>query len=76
MACVAVDVNHVRWAREGPPPEEFDDKGDSFVTLVFLSEDEGHMDVGLSYLIPRIYALLDGPGWENFVVEDGEVAIP
>ena len=59
---------------EGPPANEFDTSGEGFLTLVSLDEDEETQNVGLSYLVPRIYTLLDGPGWENFAT-DG-VAIP
>ena len=59
---------------KGPPAEEFDASGAGFLTLVSLDEDEDYQMVGLSYLVPRIYTLLGGPGWENIVV-DG-VAIP
>mgnify|MGYP004504050633 CR=1 FL=1 len=59
----------------GPPAEEFDAQGEGFLTLVSLDEEEGDQLVGFSYLVPRIYALLGGPGWENFAVED-DVAIP
>lgn len=43
--------------------------------LVSLDEEEGEQFVGLSYLVPRIYTLLEGPGWRNFAVKD-EVATP
>jgi hypothetical protein len=46
-----------------------------FVELVSLDEEEGEQLVGLSYLVPRIYTLLEGPGWRNFAVKD-EVATP
>ena len=63
---------------DGPPPEEFDVHGRGFVCLVSLNKREGDFKgrqvVGLSYLVPRIYILLNGPGWENFATR--EVAIP
>lgn len=46
----------------GPPAEEFDAQGGGFLTLVSLDEEKGDQLVGLSYLVPRIYALLGGPG--------------
>jgi hypothetical protein len=60
---------------KGPPPEDFDAKGRGFVELVSLDEKEGEQWVGLSYLVPRVYTLLEGPGWKNFAVKD-EVATP
>lgn len=44
------------------------------MTLVSLDEEEGDQLVGLSYLVPRIYALLGGPGWE--IAFEDDVAIP
>ena len=32
--------------------------------------------VGLSYLVPRVYTLLEGPGWHNFAGVEGSVAVP
>ncbi|KAI8939244.1 hypothetical protein NX059_005070 [Plenodomus lindquistii] len=59
---------------EGPPAEEFDADGAGFVVLVSLDEEEDYQHVGLSYLVPRIYTLLEGPGWENFAC-DGVAAL-
>jgi hypothetical protein len=54
---------------DGPPPEDFDDRGRGHVRLVSLNKREGKQDgeqlVGLSYLVPRIYILLGGIGWWN-----------
>ncbi|KAF3000784.1 hypothetical protein E8E13_005467 [Curvularia kusanoi] len=74
QACAMVGQLELELMLKGPPAEEFDAYGAGFLTLVSLDEDEDYQDVGLSYLVPRIYALLAGPGWENIVV-DG-VAIP
>ena len=52
---------------KGPPAEKFDACGAGFLTLVSLDGDEDSQLVGLSYLVPRIYALLEGPGCENIV---------
>jgi hypothetical protein len=45
-----------------PPADDFDASGAGFLTLVSLDEDEDSQLVGLSYLVLRIYALLEGPG--------------
>lgn len=77
MACAMVSKSELETVLDGPPAEEFDADGAGFITLISLEEkddDEDDQLVGLSYLVPRIYALLGGPGWENIVV-DG-VAIP
>lgn len=75
--CAMVSKDCLRTVLEGPPAEEFDDLGSGFVRLVLLDEEEHEEEsqlVGMSYMVPRIYSLLGGPGWENIVV-DG-VAIP
>ena len=74
QACAMVTQLELELMLKGPPAEEFDASGAGFLTLVSLDEDEDTQCVGLSYLVPRIYTLLEGPGWEN-IVEDG-VAIP
>ena len=74
-ACVMVVQDELESVLDGPPAEEFDADGEGFLTLVSLDEEEGEQLVGASYLVPRIYALLGGPGWENFAVEE-DVAIP
>lgn|SRR5690242_15348967 len=74
LACVMVRKDHLESVLEGPPAEEFDADGEGFLALVSLDEDEGFQHVGASFLVPRIYSLLEGPGWENFAV-DG-VAVP
>ncbi|KAF2175366.1 hypothetical protein K469DRAFT_756269 [Zopfia rhizophila CBS 207.26] len=32
--------------------------------------------VGLSYLVPRVYSLLEAPGWHSFARKDGRAARP
>jgi hypothetical protein len=60
---------------KAPPAEEFDAYGIGFVTLVSKHENEGRFNVGLSYLVPRVYTLLDACGWDNVAPADG-VACP
>ncbi|OSS43557.1 hypothetical protein B5807_11748 [Epicoccum nigrum] len=72
--CAMVVQSDVDSVLDGPPAEEFDYDGDGVLTIVSLDEDEGDQDVGLSYLVPRIYTLLEGAGWSNIVI-DG-VALP
>ncbi|KAF2678798.1 hypothetical protein K458DRAFT_435478 [Lentithecium fluviatile CBS 122367] len=73
-ACVMVEEDHVESVAKGPPPEVFDVHGEGHVTLVSLDEEEDVTFVGLSYLVPRVYALLD-IGWEAFArdPDEGEV---
>ena len=72
--CAMVVQSDVNSVLDGPQAEEFDFDGDGVLTVVSLDEDEGDQDVGLSYLVPRIYTLLEGAGWSNIVI-DG-VALP
>jgi hypothetical protein len=72
--CAMVVQSDVNSVLDGPAAEEFDFDGDGVLTIVSLDEDEGDQDVGLSYLVPRIYTLLEGAGWSNIVI-DG-VALP
>lgn len=74
QACAMVTQFELELMLNGPPAEEFDASGVGFLTLVSLDEDEDFQIVGLPYLVPRIYTLLEGPGWQN-IVEYG-VAIP
>lgn len=74
LACAMISQDELDSILEGPPAEQFDADVVGFLTLVPLYEKEGDQLVGLSYLVPRIYTLLEGPAWENFAV-DG-VAIP
>ena len=58
-----------------PPAEKFDTYGKGFVTLVSHDKREGDFSVGLSYLVPRVYTLLEGCGWDN-VYSGDEIACP
>jgi hypothetical protein len=76
-ACVMVEKCHIEAVAEGPPAEEFDASGEGFVTLVSRDQEEDVTFVGLSYLVPRIYSLLE-IGWSTFAKDpdEGEVAGP
>lgn len=69
LACAMVTKDHIESVLEGPPAEEFDTDGSGFLALVSLDEDEGYQLVGASYLVPRIYSLLESPGWDDFAVD-------
>lgn len=71
-----VDEHDLKSVLRGPSAEKFDADGFGYVTLVSLKKDEGHMSVGMSYLVPRVYALLESCGWDNFAVGDTDVACP
>jgi hypothetical protein len=68
MACVGVSQFHLETVLRGPPPEEFDADGSGFVDLVSVEPEEGDTAVGLSYLLPRVYSLLEAPGWHTVKV--------
>ena len=56
--------------------EEFDALGTAWVYLVSKNEDEDETAIGLSYLIPRAYRILEDPGWEFVADEDGGIVLP
>lgn len=61
---------------KAPPAEEFDVYGKGFVTLISEDRREGFFNVGLSYLVPRVYTLLDGCGWDNVCAGQDGVVCP
>jgi len=48
---------HIEDVADGPPAEEFDAEGEGCLILVSRDKEEDVTFVGLSYLVPRIYAL-------------------
>jgi len=70
MACVAVSQFHLETVLEGPPPESYDTQGLGFVDLISVEPEEGATAVGLSFLLPRVYSLLEGSAWH--LVQVGE----
>jgi len=70
MACVAVSQFHLETVLNGPPPEDPDTDGYGFVDLISVDPEEGATAVGLSFLLPRVYSLLEAPGWH--IVKVGE----
>jgi hypothetical protein len=75
MVCVMVDRHDLKSVLKGPPPHKYDTFTEQHVTLVSANRKEGYTLVCLSSLVPRVYSLLDGCGWENFAEED-DVARP
>jgi hypothetical protein len=72
-ACIAVTQFHVDLVLgNGPPAEKFDSGGDAWVDLISVDEDEGYQSVGLSYLFPRAYSLLE-LGWHQIAVGNEDV---
>jgi hypothetical protein len=66
MACVAVAQAHVASVLKGPKATVFDASGMGWVRLIPEHEDNTYTGVGVSYLVPRVFTLLQ-IGWENIV---------
>ena len=76
----------IEYLDGGEALDEFDMFGVTYVKLISDQEEEDndnaespdekvpHCEVGISYLIPRVYMLLDSLGWES-VATDG-IATP
>lgn len=71
-ACVMIDSQSLKRVLKGVPPSEFDADQFDAIRLVSVDEDEDEMFVGLSYLMPRFYCLLEVCGWDNFAPREGE----
>lgn len=81
LACLWVDEMSMKFLTEHDgPPEAFDMHGVLHQYLVSVEEPEGPADglqaVGLSYLLPRAYLLIEDPGWWIIYKEDGDVSLP
>lgn len=59
-----------------PAANQFDDLGWSWVWMVSSEAKEKTTKVGISYLLPRAYLLLQAIGWGRLVTEDNSVATP
>ena len=78
MLCIMVGQEHVDSVLRGPPAGEFDAEGRGYVALVSAVDEDDMTYAGLSYLAPRIFSLMGGPGWE-MIAEDytlGYVSCP
>jgi hypothetical protein len=63
-ACIAVSQIHVKSVLKGPKATVFDGSGMGWVTMIPEHEDNTDTGVGVSYLVPRVFTLLQ-IGWEN-----------
>ena len=77
------DMFGVMWVyliskRDEYPEDDQEAEGEGNDAAIEEKEDDkvSYTSVGISYLIPRVYSLLNGPGWQNFADPDGGVAIP
>jgi hypothetical protein len=66
-ACIMVDEDAMKSieGRRIPKVTKFDDMGFTWVWLVSIEAKEKPVRMGMSYLMPRAYGLIEGPGWED-----------
>jgi len=60
----------VDWVLGGPGPESYS-SSEGFVDLVAVDPEDGEQAVKISFLFPRVYALIDALGFEH-IRTDGE----
>jgi len=70
-------VNHVLEMRNsGEAPE----KGDPFsfmaLELGSIDEEEDEVSIGIGYIIPRAYLMIEDPRWWIICRDDGDVSLP
>lgn len=56
--------------------DEGDDDGDGKEDEKTKKDEVSSTRVGISFLVPRVYAMLDLPGWHSFADPDGGVVTP
>lgn len=77
MACIRVDELDVnRVLQNDEPPEKGDPSGWMSLELVSINEEEDYVAVGLGYLVPRAYLLIEDPGWWMVYRDDGGRSLP
>lgn len=77
MACIRVDELDVNRVLENDaPPEDGDPRGYMSLELVSIHEEEDYVAVGLGYLVPRAYVLIEDPGWWIVYRDDGDRSMP
>lgn len=77
MACICADEIDVdRVIEMDEPPETGDPRGWMSLDLVSVHEEQDYVSVGIGYLVPRAYVLIEDPGWWILEPEDGAVALP
>ena len=69
-ACVMIDSFSLNSVLKRSPASEFDADQFDNIRLVSVNKSEDEMFVGLSFLMPRIYCLLENCGWDNFAPKD------
>lgn len=70
-------VNHMLETRDsGEAPEKSDPFGFMSLDLASINEEEDEVAVGIGYLIPRAYLMIEDPGWWIIYRDDGDVSLP
>ena len=64
IAFIAVTQDHVDWMLEGPGPEKYT-REESFLDLVALDPEDDVQSVSISLIVPRVYSLIDGLGFDH-----------
>jgi hypothetical protein len=56
------------------------EKGDPFgfmsLDLGSINEEEDEVAVGIGYIVPRAYLMIEDPGWRTICREDGDASLP
>lgn len=74
---LAVDQSDVyRVLYKACPAEEVDAIGRGFLSLVSNDNYEGSKLVGVAYIMPSVYSLIEMRGWESLIEDDDEVVGP
>jgi len=73
MACLAVNQILVDLALEDVNLADSIASEGGFVKLVSVEKEKGHTNVEVSLIFPRVYSLLESPGWDVVNVGPGKV---
>lgn len=72
-----LDLNHVLEIRDaGEAAEDGDPRGFMALELASINEEEDEVAIGIGYIIPRAYLLIEDPGWWIVYRDDGDVSLP
>jgi hypothetical protein len=63
MACLAAKQIHVNQVIKDLDSTDSNASERGFVKLVSVEKEEGYTNVGVSSIFPRVYSLLESPGW-------------
>lgn len=70
-------VDHVLEMRDaGEAAEDGDPRGFMALELASINEEEDEVAIGIGYVIPRAYLLIEDPGWWIIYRDDVDVSLP